>query len=116
MDTRFLGSFRSFLSGLTEMVDQTVDWSTGSRYFRVSWASGPRSGETLCFVNTENGDILRPASQTAPAVGARGNLYDEQNGLGRIHAEGVEKNPVGRRAVPQILATPVVEENAAATL
>jgi hypothetical protein len=35
----------------------------------------------FAFINTDNGDILKPASWSAPARHARGNLFDENDGI-----------------------------------
>jgi hypothetical protein len=39
-----------------------------------------------------NGDVLKPASWKAPAKGARGNIFDEHNGLNRMTEYGPEYN------------------------
>lgn len=46
----------------------------------------------FCFVDFETGEVLKCAGWAAPAKGARGNIFDEQNGLGRIGPYGPEYN------------------------
>lgn len=46
-------------------------------------------GNCYAFVDLETGDILKPASWKAPAKHARGNIFDEQHGLGAVHVFGV---------------------------
>lgn len=59
----------------------------GSRYIKVwakprpkeGWNLGPgkNRGRIYAFIDTTNGDILKPASCKAPAKHARGNVHDE---------------------------------------
>ena len=49
----------------------------GRRYMKVV-----REGSVHCFVDTTTGDVLKAASWSAPAKHARGNIFDEKNGLG----------------------------------
>ena len=55
----------------------------GRKYIKINCGSSVWS-----FVNKENGDILRPASWKAPAKQARGNIYDEYNGMKYINNYG----------------------------
>jgi hypothetical protein len=85
----------SFVDGCQEICDQymerngfnwkmqiTADQVAGSRYVRVvSMDHGSRSCH--CFVDKTNGDVLKSAGWKAPAAGARGNIFDSKNGLGR---------------------------------
>jgi hypothetical protein len=53
----------------------------GKRYVRV-WKNTEQGlkehgrGCCYCFVDTTNGNILKPASWKGPAKGARGNIYE----------------------------------------
>ena len=51
----------------------------GRRYMKVV-----RRGSVHCFVDRTNGDVLKAASWNAPAKHARGNIFDEDNGLGSM--------------------------------
>lgn len=46
-------------------------------------------GSVFCFVDKTNGDVLKAASFKAPAKGARGNIFDEANGVKRARWTGV---------------------------
>ena len=50
--------------------------SFGRRYVRII-----RGTTAHCFVDRENGDVLKAASWKTPAKGVRGNIFDEFNGL-----------------------------------
>ncbi len=41
-----------------------------------------------CFVDSTNGDVLKAAGWKAPAKHARGNIFDEHNGLGSMGEYG----------------------------
>lgn len=72
---------------------QTIEHRGGRKYAKiVSVNSDGVSSSVFCFVNTENGDVLKAASWKAPAKGARGNIYDSANGLARITSYGPEYN------------------------
>ena len=61
----------------------SFNFKNGRKYIKII-AGGCAWG----FVNKENGDVLKAASWNAPATHARGNIYDESNGLSRITAYG----------------------------
>lgn len=67
-------------------------YKVGKRYTKVICG-----GSAFCFVDNTNGDVLKAAGWSAPAKGARGNIFDENNGLGRMSAYGPEYNKRGRR-------------------
>lgn len=65
----------------------------GRRYIKVSAVSLMQNqsgkyvinGESAwAFIDTTNGDILKPASWKAPAKHARGNIWDEHKGQGSV--------------------------------
>lgn len=63
----------------------------GGRYVRLV-STTITGGQRSCFgfVDTTNGDVLKSASWKRPAKNfARGSIYDEQNGCGRIRWTGV---------------------------
>lgn len=61
----------------------------GTRYIKILKVSEtkdevthkPISSSAWAFIDRTNGDVLKPASWKAPAKGARGNIFDESNGL-----------------------------------
>lgn len=60
----------------------------GKRYIRVI-ATSPGQRHAWAFVDTTNGDVLKPDGWKRPAKGARGNIYDEHHGTGRVRWTGV---------------------------
>lgn len=52
----------------------------GRKYIKIVRGSFG-SSSVHCFVNKENGDVLKSASWNAPAKIARGNIFNEDNGL-----------------------------------
>lgn len=61
----------------------------GKRYARVvRREAGRPGGSAHCFVDMTNGDVLKAASWKAPAKHARGNIFDEHNGLGSMGEYG----------------------------
>lgn len=65
-----------------------VEVEGGRKYLRVVKRDDCGGGSAWAFVDTTNGDVLKPASWKAPAKHARGNIYDAQNGLGSIGPYG----------------------------
>jgi hypothetical protein len=58
--------------------------SQGKRYFRIMRKDYPDdkySGSAWAFIDSTNGDILKPASWKRPAKHARGNIFDENEGM-----------------------------------
>lgn len=55
----------------------------GKRYIRVVSGDGVH-----CFVDKTNGDVLKADGWKRPAKHARGNIFDENNGLGLIGPYG----------------------------
>lgn len=52
----------------------TLTLDPGRRYVRV-WREDGTSRSAHAFIDTRNGDILKPASWKKPATGARGNIF-----------------------------------------
>lgn len=54
----------------------------GRKYVRVVRTEGQGIGRSVhCFINTENGDVLKAASWKTPAKGARGNIFTKNLGV-----------------------------------
>jgi 23S rRNA A2030 N6-methylase RlmJ len=67
----------------------TMDHTRGKRYVRV--IIGDESGvqrSVHCFVDRDSGDVLKAAGWHQPAKHARGNIFDEHNGLGSMGEYG----------------------------
>jgi hypothetical protein len=66
------------------VIPTSTDFSVGKKYVKVFTGYIPENSECMtleqrsvyCFVNMENGDILKPAGWKSPAKHARGNIYD----------------------------------------
>jgi hypothetical protein len=59
----------------------------GTRYIRIVRVDSC-SRSVHSFVDRLNGDVLKAAGWKAPAKHARGNIFDEANGLGAMGAYG----------------------------
>lgn len=64
---------------------------SGKRYARIITA-GRGSRSVYCFVDLENGDVLKSASWKTPAKGARGNIFADDEGMGRMGPYGAGYN------------------------
>lgn len=53
------------------------------------WAKVSREGSVLAFVNTENGEIMKPASWRAPAKHARGNIFSDKKGMEAVQISSI---------------------------
>jgi hypothetical protein len=60
----------------------------GRRYYKVISTEGDVHRSCWAFVDSTNGDVLKPASWRAPAKHARGNIFDENEGMGSIGPYG----------------------------
>lgn len=58
-------------------------YDVGSRYVKIH-----KGGSVFSFIDTKNGDVLKPASWRAPAKHARGNIFDDHNGMKYISSYG----------------------------
>lgn len=58
----------------------TFTFERGQRYIRIVRNDCGRS--VHCFIDTTNGDVLKAAGWKAPAKHARGNIFNQDNGLG----------------------------------
>lgn len=72
MDKQFPDNFRDVFS-----------YKINRKYIKVI-----TSGSVHCFVDRTTGDVLKPASWSAPAKHARGNIFDDKNGLGSMYWTG----------------------------
>ena len=55
----------------------------GKRYIRIV-SESPGSRAAWAFVDQTNGDVLKCDGWKTPAKGARGNIYDADNGCARV--------------------------------
>ena len=93
----------SFLKGYQEIVDKEYSRNSMGRklevkkdkkYYKIiakDMVDGnvvTMSGSAWAFINSENGDVLKPAGWNAPAKHASGNIFDENNGLKSMSVYG----------------------------
>lgn len=72
---------------------ETLGFKRGKRYIKIfTTLDGTTPRSAWGFVDTTNGDVLKAAGWSAPAKGARGNIFDDNNGMGRITVYGPEYN------------------------
>jgi hypothetical protein len=60
----------------------------GRRYAKIVRADVGGSCGVYCFVDKTNGNVLKAASWSAPAKHARGNIFNNDNGLGAMGPYG----------------------------
>lgn len=67
----------------------TFEHTTGKKFVRVVRKDGYHGGGSVhCFVDIETGDVLKAASWAKPAKHARGNIFDDHNGLANMNEYG----------------------------
>jgi len=101
MDTNFQESFEKYFQGCQDVYNEyhtqmgfsesnknRFDYSVGRRYVKVFYHMGESQRSVHSFVDTKNGDVLKPAGWSKPAKHARGNIFDEKNGLGMMGPHG----------------------------
>lgn len=93
-DTVFEEKLETFVTGCQKISDKhmerypslekpVITYTEGKRYVKLV-----RDGSVYCFVDMTNGDVLKAAGWKAPAKHARGNIFDEHNGLGSMGEYG----------------------------
>lgn len=82
-------------NGWSDINKNEYEYSVGKRYIKVIYKTGSQRS-VHSFVDMKMGvsfgDVLKPAGWNAPAKGARGNIFDKDNGLGRMGAHGPAYN------------------------
>lgn len=56
-----------------------LTFQVNKKYIRIV-----SDGSVHCFIDRTNGDVLKAAGWKAPAKHARGNIFDDKNGLGSM--------------------------------
>ena len=69
-----------------------ITYTEGKRYVKLA-----RDGSVYCFVDMINGDVLKAAGWNKPAKHARGNIFDDHNGLRWMGEYGPAYLKTGRR-------------------
>lgn len=62
---------------------ETLDVANGKKYIKIV-----KNRAAWAFIDKVSGDIFKPASWAAPAKHARGNIFDESNGMKYMSAYG----------------------------
>jgi hypothetical protein len=57
----------------------------GKRYFKIV----EKDGGVFAFIDKNNGDVLKPASWSAPAKHARGNIFAPDGGINCVGKYGI---------------------------
>ena len=83
---------------LTNLVPSLIQIDGGRKYVKITQSSDGGQGQKSVhsFISSvddpkkgiREGDILKPASWSAPAKHSRGSIYSENNGLEAINAHG----------------------------
>jgi hypothetical protein len=106
-DQKFDNAYKSWIIGCQKMVDDHVvahaianDHGSryshdrvliserGKKYIKIVSEDNTGGRSAWGFVNMGSGDVLKAASWAAPAKHARGNIFDEFNGLARVGPYG----------------------------
>jgi len=99
MSLRFLAAaqekcdkqYRAFCTNpeFAETHKPVLSLEIGQRYARIV-STSPGSRSAFGFLDRTNGDVLKSSSWKAPAKNfARGNVFDPNNGTGRVQWTGV---------------------------
>ena len=108
MNKDFMGKFETFLAGCQKVYDDYMDETFPTnprvrlvpafgrknvkinRHRIVDGEVEKRPESVHLFVDMTNGDVLKAASFKAPAKHARGNIYNDDNGLGGVTPYGAK--------------------------
>lgn len=78
-------------------LDDTVDVMEGKKFFKLILNSAfNNSVSTYCFIDKDNGNIIKPASTTSPSKYIRGNILDE-NPTECCRSYGLIEVKIGRK-------------------
>ena len=102
--TDFDTALATFVAGCQSIIERNIEANfpsvtvptlsvdpRGKKYKRIV-RTGPGETSVHCFVHAETGDVLKAAGWKAPAKGARGNIFDDHNGLARMTPYGAGYN------------------------
>ena len=64
-----------------------LSMTEGKRYVRILRTNYGQSS-AHAFIDKDTGDVLKPAGAKTPAKHRRGNVFDDQNGLGQMGPYG----------------------------
>lgn len=78
-------------AGQTELNTSTLTVERGKRYCKVVRTFGKKAGDhrsVFCFID-QDGTVLKAESWKKPARGPRGNIFNEDNGIGAVTQHGI---------------------------
>jgi hypothetical protein len=81
---------KHYAENLSNLTPPTLTVEKNPRYWRV--VSNGLQTSVYCFIDPMTGDVLKSASWKSPAKGARGNLFDDTNGMARMTVYGAGYN------------------------
>lgn len=91
---KFMGGARKiFIDNKPDILKNTedLDYEVGKKYIRIMAVNKSHGGRSAFgFINKENGDVLKADGWKKPAKGIRGNIFDKENGLGRVSPYSVK--------------------------
>lgn len=93
MNERFDERLVEFVRGVQAMAAEGVIIETvpGRRYVKLVERDDSIQLRCVhCFVDRKNGDVLKAATWRAPAKHARGNIFNEDRGLGGVTRHGAK--------------------------
>lgn len=78
---------------LTNLPVPTLTVERNPKYWRIVInKTKSESRSVYCFIDPMTGDVLKAAGFKSPAKGARGNLFDDSNGMARMTVYGAAYN------------------------
>jgi hypothetical protein len=97
-EQKFIDAFDNWLVACQKLIDDefsknypnldvpTLQANVGRKYMKVIKVESQRS--VFAFIDLSNGDVLKPAGWSRPAKHARGNLFDDEGGMGQMTSYG----------------------------
>lgn len=103
VDDKFNQAFSNWMEGANEIFqselptyegrpEEHLGFKEGKKFVKVIIMREGKPTSVFAFVDKATGNLLKAASWKAPASGARGNLFDEKGGLGRVTPYGMGYN------------------------
>jgi len=109
-EENFDQAMKVFLKGAQDIIDKDYKLNypnlkpnilvttSGKKYVKIiSKAQSGYGTSAWAFIDKATGDILKPATWKAPAKHARGNIYDQDNGVRSVTAYGPGYLQPGRK-------------------
>lgn len=88
MDSKFKTALESHIAGCQKLIDaagtvypEALVYKNNRKYIKVIVTTDGKYRNAFSFIDKATGNILKAASWNAPAKHARGNIFDDHNGL-----------------------------------